>query len=157
MASFRRRDLHRIRYDQLTADGSFVILQNKTAKRHVGRIPLDVLNEIRQWTDPPGPIWPRPGCDEIIRRLFRELVDDLIKRQPSMLRGRWRDIRRSAENSAERRHPGQGHLLAGHERRTFERYYRATDEVPPVAPEPLPAPSPSVTCTIGVPPIDTVT
>jgi hypothetical protein len=134
----RRRDLHRIRYDQVADDGSFVILQNKTGRRHVGRIPSSVLDEIRQWTLPPGPIWPRPGCDEIIRREFRQLVDSVIKLRPSMLRGRWRDIRRSAENTAEKRYPGRGHLLAGHERRTFEKFYRETDMTPAVFPDPLP-------------------
>jgi hypothetical protein len=134
----RRRDLHKIRYDQIADDGSFAILQNKTSKCHIGRIPADILLEIRQWTSPPGPVWPRPGCDEVIRRLFRELVDSLAARHPALLRGRWRDIRRSAENSAEDRHPGRGHLLGGHQRRVFEAYYKRTETTPSVAPEPLP-------------------
>jgi hypothetical protein len=137
-AGVRRGDLHRIRYDQLQDSGAFILLQNKTGRRHVAQVPRHVIREIAVYSRPPGPIWPRPGSHELIRKVFRELVDKVRESRPKMINGCWRDIRRSAENSAERRHPGRGHLLAGHERRTFERYYRESDDIPPVAPDPLP-------------------
>jgi hypothetical protein len=137
-AGVRRNDLHLIRYDQLSDDGVFVLVQHKTGRRHVGRVPLTYVRQMSAWSRAPGPIWPRPGVNEVIRGVFCRLVHRVVKQRPGMLRGCWRDIRRSAENSAEELHPGQGHLLAGHERRTFERYYRASQESPAVAPEPLP-------------------
>jgi hypothetical protein len=137
-AGVRRNDLHRIRYDMVSKDGVVVLAQHKTGRRHVARIPLEYVREMSAFSRAPGPIWPRPGVNEIIRQAFRKLVDRVRATRLDMKDGCWRDIRRSAENSAEKRHPGQGHLLAGHERRTFERYYRRTEESPPVAPDPLP-------------------
>lgn len=67
----------------------------------------------------------------------QQLMDDDLppKGGGGWYRGRWRDIRRSAEHSAETRHPGLGHQHAGHERRTYERYYQATVSEPGVLPE----------------------
>jgi integrase len=139
-AGIRRKDLHLIRREQIRKDGTFALVQHKTGKRHVGRIPPEVLAEITRYHRRGGPLWPRPGCDNLITSRFRTLVLKVRQKRPGMFHGCWRDIRRSAENSAERLNPGRGHLLAGHERRTFEKYYQETNDAPAVSPDPLPPP-----------------
>lgn len=132
----RRGDLHRIRRDQVGESGAWLAIANKTGRRKPCWMPPQLIAAVDEWCDPCCEIWPRPGTDEVIRRLFRQLVDDLARqRGRGWYRGRWRDIRRSAEYSAETRHPGLGHQHAGHERRTYERYYQATVSEPGVLPE----------------------
>lgn len=134
-SGLRRGDLHRIRRDQLGDSGAWVAIANKTGRRKPCWLPSDLIESIDRWCDPCGPIWPRPGTDEVIRRAFKVLVDQLAKRRGrGFYRGVWRDIRRSAEHSAEQLHPGRGHQHAGHERRTYERYYQATFDAPEVLP-----------------------
>lgn len=135
-SGLRRGDLHRIRRDQLGDSGAWVAIANKTGRRKPCWLPAELIADVDRWCDPCGPIWPRPGTDEVIRRAFKSLVEQLAKRRGrGFYRGTWRDIRRSAEHSAELRHPGRGHQHAGHERRTYERYYQATFDAPEVLPE----------------------
>lgn len=132
----RRGDLHRIRRDQLGERGAWVAIAHKTGRRKPCWLPSSLIDSVDAWCDPCGPIWPRPGTDEVIRRAFKDLVDAVARaRGRGYYRGRWRDIRRSAEHSAELSHPGRGHQHAGHERRTYEKYYQATVDTPDVLPE----------------------
>lgn len=135
----RRNDIHRIRRDSIQEDGSFVVIQNKSGKRKACWIPPEMINRVDEWCHSTGPIWPRPGTDEVMRRIFAGIVSRVAsRRERAFYRGVWKDIRRSAEHSAEKLHPGKGHEHAGHERRTYETFYKATTTRPDVLPSILP-------------------
>jgi integrase len=134
-SGLRRSDIHRIRRENVSADGFFPFVQHKNGRRKACWIPPEVIARVT-WTKGRGPLWPRPGrSDEIVRNSFRALVLGIACERPDFYVGCWKDIRRSAEDSAENRHPGKGHEHAGHERRTYEKFYAATKEKPDVLPD----------------------
>ncbi len=115
--ALRRRDLHRLRRNEVGPD--WIDHQNKTKKPIRVRLRPGTLAAIEAWgRGPDAVLWPLWGSDEVFRATFNRIVRDAgIPPAP------WKTIRKSAGTAAEAICPGSGHLLLGNTRRVFERHY----------------------------------
>lgn len=121
--ALRRRDLHRLRHSEVSAD--WVDRQNKTGKAIRARLRPSTLEAIEAWDrGPDAVLWPLWGSDECFRATFNRIVRDA-----GLPHAPWKTIRKSAGTAAEVAQPGAGHLLLGNTRRVFERHYLAAGVV----------------------------
>ncbi len=115
--ALRRRDLHRLRHDEIGPD--WVDKQNKTRKPVRARLRASTLAKIEEWgRGPEAVLWPLWGCDECFRATW-----DKIVAMAGLPHAPWKTIRKSAGTAGEAVQPGAGHLLLGNTRRVFERHY----------------------------------
>jgi len=128
--ALRRRDLHRLRRQDVSAD--WVDRQHKTGKPIRARLRDSTLQAIDALgRSPDDLLWPLWGSDEVFRATWNRIVRDAgLPHSP------WKTLRKSAGTAAEIIQPGAGHLLLGNTRRVFERHYLAAGVVaPPQPPE----------------------
>jgi len=124
----RRGDQLGLERCQFDCQGLADVVQHKTGKLVPVRLPVDLPESLPQT----GRLWPWPYSYENFRLTFRRIV------QVSAVRaGSWKRLRKSAGTAAEELAPGRGHLLLGHERRTFEAAYWDRGREPPVALPPV--------------------
>jgi len=118
--ALRRRDLHRLRRNEVGPD--WVDQQNKTRKPIRARLRPRTLAAIDAWgRGPEAVLWPLWGSDEAFRATWDRIVRDSGVAEP----GPWKKLRKSAGTAAEAICPGAGHILLGNTRRVFERHYLA--------------------------------
>lgn len=118
--ALRRRDLHRLRRNEVGPD--WVDRQNKTRKPIRARLRPSTLVAIDAWgRGPEALLWPLWGSDEAFRATWDRIVLDSGVAEP----GPFKKLRKSAGTAAEAVCPGAGHLLLGNTRKVFERHYLA--------------------------------
>lgn len=115
----RRRDLHRLRHDQVGPD--WVGSQHKTGKPIRARLRASTLEAIERWGRPPDCVlWPLWGSENVFQGTWKKIVA-----AAGLSHAPWKTIRKSAGTAAEDLAPGHGHELLGNSRRVFERHYLA--------------------------------
>jgi hypothetical protein len=121
--ALRRRDLHRLRHDQIGPD--WVDTQHKTRKAIRARLRPSTLAAIERWGRAPDCVlWPLWGSETVFTDTFNKIVAAAgLEHAP------WKTIRKSAGTAAEALAPGHGHELLGNTRQVFERHYLAAGVV----------------------------
>lgn len=121
-------DLWRLERQHVTAGGVIHFARQKTGKRVVVAIPLDLLAELPT----EGRLFPLDFSEEWFRRLFANIV------KKAGLCGTFKKLRRSSGTAIEMLHPGRGHVHLGNTREIFEKHYwdRQRDCEPMMPPRP---------------------
>lgn len=121
-------DLWRIERRDVTPNGVIHFTRQKTGKRVVVAIPVELLEELPA----EGLLFPLGTSPEWFRRLFAIIV------KRAGLCGTFKKLRRSSGTAIEMMYPGRGHIHLGNSRQIFETHYldKARDVKPMMPPRP---------------------
>ena len=119
-------DLRRLKRSDIDAAGVIHFTRQKTGKRVLVGIPVDLLAELPD----SGLLFPLLTTGEWFRRCFRVTV------KKAGLCGTFKKLRRSSGTAIEIAYPGRGHIHLGNSRPIFELHYwdKARDSKPMLPP-----------------------